>query len=92
LKRCFEGGVYLPLIISNSVSEFLGPMSNLKFLVSLKLLEGDSNKIFISSINLFINKKNGATVFTSCIDRIPIDLYKTKEKLIQDHVILTMKS
>jgi hypothetical protein len=48
LKGCFKGGVYLPLIITNPVPESLGPVSNLGFLVSLKLLDGDSNKIFIS--------------------------------------------
>jgi len=48
LKGCFKGGVYLPLIITNLVRESLGPVSNLGFLVSLKLLDGDSNKIFVS--------------------------------------------
>jgi hypothetical protein len=65
LKGCFKGGVYLPLIITNPVPESLGPVSNLGFLVSLKLLDGDSNKIFVSSNrekNPFcqINKKAGA--------------------------------
>jgi hypothetical protein len=54
LKGCFKGGDYLPLIITNQVPESLGPVSN------LRLLDDDSNKIFIfpNRVNLLLNNKS----------------------------------
>jgi len=58
-------------------------MSNLKFLVSLKLLEGDSNKIFISSINLFINKKMEPLFSRHVSIEYPLIYIKLKKKLFK---------